>query len=406
MVKVSLSKNLLQRIPKVQPNALHQIHVKSLEEKAKLLVIRDLHRLGWRSRFSTEAVTMTPPDTYSKEIIRESMSLRRADHMFANAKWLERMLPIVRENLASGKDALESSVKPRFEVCKTAKQMALFRALRHYWSSPYTDYVGRRIRIIIRDDGLPTSPVLGIAAIGSSIIHIPERDDWVGWDTQTRSNRIIYTMDAYVLGALPPYNHLLGGKLVAYMLASNEFRRIYKRKYQSTVTNIKKRKASHLVCLFTTGLYGKSAQYNRIRYAGQNLYHPVGYTKGFGSLHLSEETFDAMLQFLREAGIEMPNRFGDGPNWRMRVIRTAGALLGFDEDFLLRHSFKRSIYAVPLATNWQEYLQGKARAPQFHDWPLSDLVDYWRRRWLEPRRQRPDVIQSLGRFSPKDFSYL
>ena len=242
MVKVSLSKALLRRIPEGQPNALLWVNVKSLEEKAKLLVIRDLHRLGWRSRFSAESVTMTPPDTYSKEIIRESMSLRRADHMVANAKWLERMLPIVRENLASGKDVLESSVKPRFEVCKTAKQMALFRALRHYWSSPYTDYVGRRIRIIIRDDGLPTSPVLGIAAIGSSIIHIPERDDWVGWDTQTRSNRIIYTMDAYVLGAIPPYNHLLGGKLVAYMLASNEFRRIYKRKYQSAVTNIKKGK--------------------------------------------------------------------------------------------------------------------------------------------------------------------
>lgn len=406
MIKVGLSKALLQEVPGVRPDALHQVGVRSLEEKAKLLVIRDLYRLGWSSRFSNDGVTLTPPEMYSKEIVRESMSLKRADQIASNAEWLRDMLPKVRANLALGKDVLESPITPRMEVCTTPKQLALFRALRHYWSSPYSDYVGRRIRVIIRDDGLPTSPVIGIAAIGSSIIHIPERDDWVGWDTQTRSERIIYTMDAYVLGAIPPYNNLLGGKLVAYMLASNEFRQIYKRKYQSAVTNIKKRKASHLVCLFTTGLYGKSAQYNRIHFADQTLYHLIGYTKGFGSLHLSNETFDAMLECLNEANIVMPNRFGDGPNWRMRVIRTAGTLLGFDDQFLLRHSFRRSIYAVPLATNWKEYLRGKARAPQFYDWSLNDLVDHWRQRWLVPRRQRPDVIQSLRRFSPEEFSYL
>jgi len=30
----------------------------------------------------------------------------------------------------------------------------------------------------------------------------------------------------------------------------------------------------------------------------------------------------------------------------MRVIRTAGDLLGFDSDFLFKHSFKRGIYFV------------------------------------------------------------
>ena len=82
------------------------------------------------------------------------------------------------------------------------------------------------------------NPIIGIAALGSSIIHIHDRDKWIGWDTKTRTNRIIYMMDAYIVGAMPPYNYLLGGKLISYILASNELRAIYKEKYANAKTII------------------------------------------------------------------------------------------------------------------------------------------------------------------------
>jgi len=47
-----------------------------------------------------------------------------------------------------------------------------------------------------------------------------------------------------------------------------------------------------------------------------------------------------MAQLLREKNILVGYKFGDGPSWSMRVIRTAGDILGFDSNFLLRHSFK------------------------------------------------------------------
>lgn len=50
------------------------------------------------------------------------------------------------------------------------------------------------------------------------------------------------------------------------MLASNEVREIYSAKYKDKVTNISKRKANRLACIFTTSLYGKSSQYNRIKF--------------------------------------------------------------------------------------------------------------------------------------------
>jgi hypothetical protein len=39
-----------------------------------------------------------------------------------------------------------------------------------------------------------------------------------------RSGRHANVLDAYVLGAVPPYNRLLGGKLVAAMLRTKEVR--------------------------------------------------------------------------------------------------------------------------------------------------------------------------------------
>ena len=93
-------------------------------------------------------------------------------------------------------------------------------------------------------------------------------------------------MDAYVIGALPPYNYLLGGKLISYLLTSNEVRNIYKNKYKNHITLINKRKADDLVCLFTTSLYGKSSQYNRLKFNDQLIYQPIGETKGYGTLEM------------------------------------------------------------------------------------------------------------------------
>jgi hypothetical protein len=148
---------------------------------------------------------------------------------------------------------------------------------------------------------------------------IPARDTWIGWDNKARTRNLVYAMDAYVLGALPPYNHILGGKLISYLMASNEVRRIYERKYRGKVTNISKRKANRLACIFTTSLYGKSSQYNRVKFNDDLVYIPIGQTKGYGTLHLTDETFEAMRGLLESRKILVTNRFGDGPVWRMRV---------------------------------------------------------------------------------------
>ena len=379
------------------------IETQDSEEKVKLLLVRDLFRLRWNIEKSKNKLIISPPIFYNKEDIKQSMKISRQEVLNKNKKWIENNIELIQKNLGRGRDVFNSSILPRIEVCITEKQHNIFRLFRYYWSSPYSEYIGRRIRLLVRDDGIDGNPLIGIAALGSSIIHIPDRDKWIGWDKKTRTNNIVYTMDAYVIGALPPYNYLLGGKLVSYILASNEVRNIYKEKYKNKTTIINGRKAYDLACIFTTSLYGNSSQYNRLKFEKRLLYIPIGYTSGYGTLHISQETFFAMQQLLMHKGIVLTNRFGDGPNWRMRVIRTALDIIGFDSDILLRHSFKRGLYVVPLARNFRSFLTGKNDKPVYFNLPMQALTEFWKERWLNMRKKNINVIEKTLRFDPKNF---
>ena len=376
-----------------------------LEHRVSLLLVRDLLRLGWHMQSSSsKSLELVPPDSYPKEIVRAAMAYSRNEIIKQNEVWIEQHLDLARSNLAAGNDVLKSEICPRIEVCETQNQHDLFRIFRYFWSSPSSDYVGRRIRLLIRDDGIKGSPVIGIAALGSSIIHIPDRDKWVSWDKATRTSRIVYMMDAYVIGAMPPYNYLLGGKLVSYVIASDELRTIYKNKYAKVKTIIKKREASDLALLVTTSLYGRnSSQYNRLKYGKTLLYKPIGMTSGYGSLHISSETFNAMLQLALERKCNTSNRFGDGPNWRMRVIRVACDIMGLNSDVILKHSFQRGLFAVRLATNWRKFLKGDSEALMYRRMPLNDLANYWRARWLRKRKHNDAIIKQVREFLPEHF---
>jgi len=349
-------------------------------------------------KLNSSSVELRPPSTYDKGVIWNSMQIRKQESLIKHKDWIGNHLDLVRQNLGDGPDVWASKIEPIIEVCKTQDQLNLFRICRFYWSSPYSEYVGRRIKLLIRDNAIASKPLIGIAALGSSIIHIPDRDAWIGWNKATRTQNLVYTMDAYVLGAMPPYNYLLGGKLVSYMITSREVREIYEQKYEDRITRISGRRANRLACIFTTGLYGRSSQYNRVRFNNSLLFIPVGQTKGYGTLHLTDETFDAMRDLLESRKIHVNNRFGDGPIWRMRVIRTAADILGFDADVLLKHSFRRQVYAIPLAHNVREFLRGEHSKLRYHNYSLKELVPYWRERWLSARKKNNQVSDSVNRF--------
>jgi hypothetical protein len=59
----------------------------------------------------------------------------------------------------------------------------IWRYFRHTWSNQYTSTPGRTMLLLVRDRAAPFHPVIGIAALGSPIVQIKERDDWIGWQS-------------------------------------------------------------------------------------------------------------------------------------------------------------------------------------------------------------------------------
>lgn len=81
---------------------------------------------------------------------------------------------------------------------------------------------------------------MGLIAIGDPVFNLAVRDNYIGWNASDRSDRLVNVMDAYVLGAIPPYNSLLCGKLIASLLRTQEIYDDFSRKYGSTTGLISK----------------------------------------------------------------------------------------------------------------------------------------------------------------------
>src|SRR5262249_41111946 len=69
---------------------------------------------------------------------------------------------------------------------------------------------GRRLRYLVWDAN--NDKLIGIMALGDPVFNLKVRDELIGWDIKDRGKRLVNVLDAYVLGAVPPYNMLLGGQ--------------------------------------------------------------------------------------------------------------------------------------------------------------------------------------------------
>lgn len=88
-------------------------------------------------------------------------------------------------------DFLQSLVDPYIQVVDLDSRcdhtgirlIDIWRYFRHTWSSAYQSGPGRRMQILIRDRAVEGHPVIGIAALASSVVQLRVRDDWIGWST-------------------------------------------------------------------------------------------------------------------------------------------------------------------------------------------------------------------------------
>jgi hypothetical protein len=233
-----------------------------------------------------------------------------------------------------------------------------------------------------------------------------------------KKRRIAGLMDITTCGAIPPYNEILGGKLVSFLMGSPQVISEYRERYDDQESVIASRmkgetvtRRPELVLLSTTSLYAVgSSQYNRLDAptANGNLeYKHIGESSGHGHIHISQRTFSTLVTLLdelaqRNNNVERPsNRFGNGVNYRMRTIKAALSQIGLQP--LHQHEQPRLIYLVPLAKNWREYLTGKDDDPEYiYDDTKNNprletkaLIDFWKIRWFYKRAQKDMIIERI-----------
>lgn len=326
----------------------------------------------------------------SKEIIRELHMSLREERLEADREFLSTNVPLLRDYFARGCEVDPRKIKPKLiEVIGNSVESRLFRLATKFWSVPVSQGFGRRMRFLVMDE--QNNKLIGIFALGDPVFNLRARDQWIGWDVQDRMQRLISVMDAYVVGALPPYSYLIGGKLVAALAASDEVRKAYDKKYlesKSIISDTKKH--AKLVLVTTTSALGRSSLYNRLSIPNGPEYIRIGATAGYGHFHLSGDIFEMMRRYLKQTRhpYSSAHQFGQGPNWRFRVARVALAKIGLNANQFMQHGIEREVYAVPLAENWKEILLGKQSRVRAIHIRADEIAEYCLSRWMVPRSER------------------
>jgi hypothetical protein len=321
--------------------------------------------------------------------------------------FLESRLEGALSSFASGQEITPSQISPRLELVESGTRACdLFRIASLTWSVPVSQGYGRRMRFLVWDESI--QKVMGIIALGDAVFNLGVRDRFVGWNADERCQRLVNVMDAYVLGAIPPYSFILGGKLIACLLRTTEMRDAFQKRYSESRGVISgKKKRSALVMITTTSALGRSPVYNRLKLGGIEYLKPLGFTEGFGHFHVDGDLFDDIRQYLKmqKHSYAKDYRFGKGPNWKFRAIRAAFELLDIDRG-ILRHGLKREVFACQLARNALEVLRDNKASPDYGDLlSASNVSELAVQRWLSPRASRRQEFSSWKRENLTDLLF-
>lgn len=291
--------------------------------------------------------------------------------------------------IASGSEVDPNQIKPRLhQVEPDTIESKLFRYACLHWSIPISDGYGRRLRFLMFDDS--NNKLIGLFALGDPVYAIKARDEWIGWDSKAKAARLYHVMDAYVLGAVPPYSRLLAGKLVALATACDEVRKAFAQRYRNRVSLISgKKRKPHLALITTTSALGRSSLYNRVKVESRLVFERVGFTGGWGEFHFSDGVYEDLSDFARKrcAPTAKQAKWGSGFRNRRELVRKALIKLGLSQE-MLNHGIQREVFTAPLATNAREFLRGEHRRLRYHKLTFAGAVEFWRNRWLLPRAGR------------------
>lgn len=261
-----------------------------------------------------------------------------------------------------------------------------------------------------------------IAQLRSAIPDGPEGRELLSKIVRIARSKTVGTeiADLTVCGAIAPYSHLAGGKLVAMLATSPIVMAEYKRRYANSPGIIASSMAgrpigrsANLCFIGTTSLYGRRPnQYDRLSMPAQLVGGREGQsiryeyvqdetdsrTQGIGTFQFSSKTLKGLERFVssRKGGWKANNLFGEGSSPKLRGLRDGLIAIGLDADELLIHGIGRCMYGAKLAGNLDRYLLGMDQSPEWVFDPdetgPEKIAAWWATRWAGARTKRDDVL--------------
>lgn len=316
----------------------------------------------------------------TKEEIKKIQILAKNNIIKSNANFLKKNQKIVKKFLISGKDIdpykIRLEIRP---VLTNTQEEILFKWWNlAWWSMPYQRPFGRQMRFILWD--VAHNAPFGLIALQSPILKQAVRDKSLGIPHEELDYWVNRSMYAQRVGALPPYNEMLGGKMVALTLITNEIRNAYNQKYKHCKTLIENRVIEpDLLFITTTSAFGRSSIYNRLKYKQEYVAEKLGYTQGYGSFQIPDDIYERLISFLKNLGINALRGYGNGPSRKLKLINLACRKLGLPN--YTYHGIKREYYLFSFVHNLKEVI-AREEEPIYKNYTFDELFEFWRNRWL------------------------
>jgi hypothetical protein len=328
------------------------------------------------------------PKSVCKNTFKKIQQYSRKEQIKLNHNFITESYNEVERYLINGNDIDPAEIELELrEVDSETTESILFKWWNLiWWNVPYQRAYGRQMRFLLWDK--KHNAPFGLIGLQSPVLKMSVRDKYLQIPSETLDVWVNKSMQAQRLGALPPYNQLLGGKMVALALTSSALRRNYRKKYKDTETILQKRVIEpDLLFLTTTSAFGRSSIYNRLKYKNELVAQSLGYTKGSGTFHINRNLYLDIQNYLLQKGEFISTSFGNGPSQKIKMLDKAFTMLNLRKYSY--HNIEREFFLFPLAKNLKNVI-AKDIQPKYYRRELNELTEFWKERWCIPRSIRFD----------------
>ena len=179
----------------------------TLQWATALRVLRDFHVQGWTLQTDDEGLILKAPGTtissdpeFEKEAVRRSFSFARNAQLSqpSTVRFIRSLEGHgVHTLFADGPELAErlrtrgpAGIQPEFELVEHGARDSgtglllqdIWRYARHFWSIPYQSTPGRNMFYLVRDGAVEGRPLIGIAALGNTVLGLAQRDHYAAWN--------------------------------------------------------------------------------------------------------------------------------------------------------------------------------------------------------------------------------